>query len=95
MTNIRRIVLDVLKPHEPNITEFAQQTGEVDGVQGLNATLIEIDEEVQNIKLTLEGEKISEDEVKETVENLGGSIHSIDEIVCGGKMVEQVETPQD
>ncbi|MFB6158586.1 MAG: DUF211 domain-containing protein [Candidatus Nanohalobium sp.] len=46
-------------------------------------------------KLTVEGEDISEEKVKDSVEGLGGSIHSIDEIVCGNKMVEQVETPQD
>jgi hypothetical protein len=95
MANIRRLVLDILKPHEPGITEFAQVTEKLDGVEGVNATLIEIDEDVQNIKLTVEGEGISGEDLKNRVEDLGGSVHSIDEIVCGSKMVEQVETPQD
>ena len=95
MANVRRLVLDILKPHEPSITEFAQETEKIEGVDGVNAALIEIDEEVQNIKLTVEGEGISEDDVKKSVEDLGGSVHSIDEIVCGSKMVEQSETPQD
>lgn len=41
-------MLDVLKPHQPSITEFAQETEGINGVGGVNAKLLEIDEEVQN-----------------------------------------------
>jgi hypothetical protein len=95
MTEIRRLVLDVLKPHEPSIIEFASTIEEISGVDGVNASLVEIDEEVQNIKLTIEGEGVDEEEVQKEIEDLGGSIHSVDEIVCGSKMVEKTETPQD
>ena len=92
MNVIRRLVLDILKPHEPSITDFAEETNQIQGVEGVNATLVEIDEEVQNIKLTIEGEEIVESEIREKIENLGGSIHSIDQIVCGDKMVEEIHT---
>lgn len=95
MTTIRRIVLDVLKPHEPSILEFAERVAEADGVEGTNAILVEIDEEVQNIKITVEGEDIDYDVLKDVIEELGGSVHSIDEIVCGERMVEESKTPQD
>lgn len=95
MNSIRRIVLDILKPRQPETTEFAEKIQETDEVEGVNATLVEIDEEVQNIKLTIEGEKIVESEIREKIEKLGGSIHSIDQVVCGSKMVEEVDTPQD
>jgi hypothetical protein len=95
MTETRRLVLDVLKPHEPSIIEFASTVEKLAGVEGVNASLVEIDEEVQNIKLTIEGEGIDDEEVKKEIEDLGGSIHSVDEIVCGNKMVEKTQTPQD
>jgi len=95
MAPIRRIVLDILKPHEPTILEFAQAAAGSDGVSGVNAILVEIDEDVQNIKITVEGDAIDYAALKETMENLGGSIHSIDEIVCGDHMVEESKTPQD
>jgi hypothetical protein len=95
MADIRRLVLDILKPHEPSITEFAQKLETVEGVEGVNVTLIEIDMEVQNLKATLEGENIDDEKVSAVVEELGGSIHSTDEIVCGSKMVEKTQTPQD
>lgn len=95
MAPIRRIVLDVLKPHDPSIREFAQSAAATPGVTGVNAILVEIDEKVQNIKITVEGEDIDYDMLQDTVDELGGSIHSIDEIVCGEHMVEESKTPQD
>lgn len=95
MAPIRRMVLDVLKPHEPTILEFAQDAAAIDGVEGVNAILVEIDEEVQNIKITVEGAEIPYDRLRERIDELGGSVHSIDEIVCGDRFVEESKTPQD
>lgn len=95
MAPIRRIVLDVLKPHEPSILEVAQRAADIDGVDGVNAILVEIDEDVQNIKITIVGDDIDYEAVQQEVEDLGGSVHSIDEIVCGDEMVEESKTPQD
>lgn len=95
MSGIRRLVLDILKPHKPSIVDFAEESGEIDGVKGVNVILIENDSEVQNVKITLEGKSVIYDDVKQRVEDLGGSIHSVDEIVYGNKMVEESETPQD
>ncbi|MDZ7687865.1 MAG: DUF211 domain-containing protein [Halobacteriales archaeon] len=92
---LRRLVVDVLKPHQPEITEFAEAVADTDGVEGVNATLIETDREVQNIKITVEGDDIDRDEVVEAVERLGGSVHSFDEVVCGERTVERRDTPQD
>ncbi len=95
MASIRRIVLDILKPHEPSMREIAGRIAEVDGVSGTNAMLVEIDEEVENIKVTAVGDGIDYDAVKQEVEDMGGSVHSLDEIVCGEEMVEESKTPQD
>lgn len=95
MAPTRRIVLDVLKPHQPSLVEFAQDVADSEGVEGVNAIVLEVDEEVQNVKLTVEGTDIEFDGLKELVEDKGGSVHSIDEIVCGDRMVEESETPQD
>jgi hypothetical protein len=95
MAPIRRVVVDLLKPHEPRIVEFAREIADSDGVEAVNATLIEIDEKVQNLKLTLEGSDIDFDRLEKEITDLGGSVHSIDEIVCGERVVEESKTPQD
>ena len=95
MSDIRRLVLDVLKPHDPDMTELAQEISAMEGVEAVNMALVEIDEEVENIKATIEGEGLDLDKLRESIQDLGGSLHSVDEIVCGSRTIEQVETPQD
>ena len=95
MAPVRRLVVDVLKPHDPPLLEFAKRLGDVDSVQGVSASLIELDNEVQNVKLTFEGEAVDFDAVEAAVERLGGTVHSVDQVACGERVVEDRETPQD
>ena len=95
MAPIRRLVVDVLKPYEPPTLDFTQQVAEADSVAGVNATLIELDREVQNVKFTIEGEGIAYDDVERIIEDAGGTIHSVDQVVCGERIVEDAPTPQD
>ncbi|ELZ83009.1 hypothetical protein C453_13426 [Haloferax elongans ATCC BAA-1513] len=95
MAPIRRLVLDVLKPHSPSTVEFARQVSSASGVVGVNASLLETDREVQNIRLVVEGEAIDDEEVERRIESLGGTVHSIDEVVAGEEMVEPRDQPQD
>ena len=92
---IRRVVLDLLKPHEPTTLEFARRVAGVDGVTGVNVTVIEVDAEVENVKMTVEGDDVDFDAVSEAIDELGGSLHSIDQVACGERLVEESETPQD
>ncbi|MTK64112.1 MAG: DUF211 domain-containing protein [Methanobacterium sp.] len=90
-----RIVLDILKPHEPIIPTFAKYLSEIDGVDGVNITLLEIDKETENIKVTMQGDDLDYDVITTAIEEYGGSIHSVDEVVAGKTIVEEVTTPQD
>ncbi|MDD3985935.1 MAG: DUF211 domain-containing protein [Methanobacterium sp.] len=90
-----RIVLDILKPHEPIIPSFAKYLSEINGVDGVNMTLMEIDKETENIKVTIQGNDLDFDEISKAIKEYGGSIHSVDEVVAGTKLVEEVTTPQD
>ncbi|MFC7249957.1 DUF211 domain-containing protein [Halomicroarcula sp. GCM10025324] len=95
MVAVRRLVLDVLKPHSPRLTTFTEQVTEAESVAGATVSLVELDQEVQTIKLTLEGESVAYDEVETIVEGLGATVHSIDEVSCGEYVVEERATFQD
>mgnify|MGYP002761228987 FL=1 len=94
MTQIRRLVLDVLKPREPEMIEFTEEISEMECVDGINSSLIEVDEKVRNVKVTVEGE-IDEQNIRDKIEDIGASIHSIDEVAAGEKLVEESKTLQD
>ena len=95
MTGIRRLVLDVLKPHQPSNIIVATRLSEIDNIDGVNVALNEIDQSTETLKITIVGNNINYDSVKKTLEELGAVVHSIDEIVAGKKIVESVETEQD
>lgn len=95
LATIRRLVLDVLKPHQPSILELAQALGSLGGVLGVNLSLYEVDQETENVRITIEGDSIDYTAVERTLNELGAVVHSIDEVAAGSKLVEVVETLQD
>ena len=95
VSQIRRVVLDVLKPHEPSIIEFARRLSKLKGIDGVNCMLEEVDQATETLKIIIEGPNINFDLVKDTIKDCGGAIHSVDSVSTGKKVVENVETPQD
>jgi len=95
VSKIRRLVLDVLKPHKPTIIELSKRVSVTKGVSGVNCSLDEVDQDTETVKITVEGEDISFDAVVNAIESVGGVIHSIDSVATGKRLVNEVETLQD
>ena len=95
MAAVRRLVIDVLKPHDPPLLVFTDQLAEIESVEGVTSSLIELDQEVQNVKLTFESDDLDFEVIEDTIENLGGSVHSVDEVACGDSVVTDRRTLQD
>ncbi|MBC7261085.1 MAG: DUF211 domain-containing protein [Chloroflexi bacterium] len=95
MGKIRRLVLDVLKPHDPSIIEVAAELSELPGVEAVNISIYEMDRRVENAKVTVEGNDLRYDEILKVIGENGGTVHSIDEVVAGRMIIEDAETPQD
>jgi hypothetical protein len=95
VAKLRRVVLDTLKPHEPNIVLLALALTELPGVAAANITLVDMDARVESVKITLEGDAIDFDQVRELLIELGTSVHSIDQVVAGDAIIEARATPQD
>ena len=92
---IRRLVLDVLKPHNPDVIELSETLSRLEGVEGVNIIIYEIDQEVENAKIIIGGNNIDFESVKKKLEEMGATIHSVDEVASGKIIVEEVKTPQD
>lgn len=88
---IRRIVLDVLKPHSPQLTDLALMLTRDERVSGLNISLKEVDQNTESITITVEGDDLRYDTIKEILEQAGAVIHSIDQVVAGREIVEEVK----
>lgn len=95
MGTIRRLVLDVLKPYEPSIIQMASALSDLPGVEAVNISIYEIDQKVENAKVTVEGTNINYQEVLRVINQLGGTVHSIDEAVAGKSIIDDAQTLQD
>lgn len=92
---IRRLVLDVLKPHNPSVVELSEALSHLQGVEGVNVIIYEIDQKVENAKVIIAGSSIDFERIKKKLEEMGATIHSVDEVAAGKRIVEEVKTPQD
>lgn len=74
---------------------FTEHLADLSGVDAVTASLIELDQEVQNIKITAEGESLDYDAIEDAVDGLGGTVHSVDEVGYGAYIVDAKDTLQD
>jgi hypothetical protein len=95
LSDIKRVVLDVLKPHHPSIVELTQRLSVLAGISGVNITIIEVDQDTETVKVTIEGNGIIFEDVETSITEAGAVIHSVDSVSAGKRLVEEVETFQD
>lgn len=84
MPKVKRIVLDVLKPHYPSSLDFAIALVDQKNQCNVKLTVEEVDEKTESITLVIEGEDIQFNVIVDTIKNLGGSLHSIDMVEVEG-----------
>lgn len=78
---ISRLVLDVLKQHKPSIPDFADSLRKVPGVERVKITLVEVNERTESIQVTIKGENLDFEAIRAKIEELGATIHSVDEVI--------------
>src|SRR5207245_1327198 len=95
LTDIKRIVLEVLKPHRPSLVEMSGRLSSLKGGDWVTCTLDEVDQETESVKVTIGGPSINYPSVEDALRELGAVIHSVDLVASGKRAVEDVRTGQD
>ena len=80
MVSVKSIVLDVLKPHQPNALDFSKAIAEVGDDYHVHLDVIEVDEKTESVKIIIYAEAIDFDAINTVISSLGASLHSIDEV---------------
>ena len=83
MVRIRHLVLDVLKPHHPDVVEFGCLLAGLGGLQ-VRVSVIELDARTETVRVEVSGDAIDFASVRGAIEGFGASLHSIDEIAVQG-----------
>ena len=84
MPRVRHLVLDVLKPHQPNVLEFARAIASVGEDYRVEIRVVEVDEQTETLQLSISGTALDFDAISAVIDENGGSLHSIDEVSVAG-----------
>lgn len=91
-SGIKLIVLDILKPHQPDLTLLASNIAKIDCIKGVNISLIELDKETESIKITIAGDNLDYEKISDELARWNCSIHSIDKVIAGEMVIEEATT---
>jgi len=78
MVLLKRLILDVLKPHQPNALDFSRNLAEVGNDYHVVLTVLEVDENTETIQIVIEGNDIDFEAIQTAITSMSGSLHSID-----------------
>jgi len=84
---IKIVVLDVLKPHKPDIVEFGKIVCKHPSILSVNNSVYAVDNKTESVKITIEGSNINFEAVKKIIADHGAAIHSIDRVVLGKEKI--------
>ena len=87
MSGILRLVVDVLIPNNMPIEELSLRINKVSGVEGVDILIQEVERKVQASRITIEGNNIDFNAVKEAFSQMGASLQSVDRVSCGKRIV--------
>ncbi|MBT8438595.1 MAG: DUF211 domain-containing protein [Gammaproteobacteria bacterium] len=80
MVVVKRLVLDVLKPHKPSSLEFSRAIAKVGNDYRVCLTVLEMDENTETLQLEVEGGCIDFEAIVSAITAMSGSLHSIDQV---------------
>jgi len=80
MVTVKRIMLDVLKPHQPNALEFSRKIAIAGNDYRVRLTVLEMDENTETLQLEIEGSAVDLAAIESAITSMGGSLHSIDQV---------------
>lgn len=84
MIRVRRLVLDILKPHKPNCLDFGKAVANL-GPYTVTLTVIEKDDQTETVQAVIEGINVDFERIQNVIAELGASLHSIDEVEVEGE----------
>ena len=58
MASVQRLVLDVLKPHQPNALDFAHAIAALGEGYRVDIHVIEVDEQTETLQVSIEGVRL-------------------------------------
>jgi hypothetical protein len=78
MVLVKRLVLDVLKPHLPSAIEFCTRLAEVGDDYVVSLSVLEVDQDTETVEVSIEGDDIDFEAIQAMITKMSSSLHSVD-----------------
>ena len=78
MVLVKRLVLDILKPHLPTALEFCTKLAEVGDDYAVRLSVIEVDQDTETVEVTIEGYDLDFEAIQLVITKMSSSLHSVD-----------------
>ncbi|UCE30623.1 MAG: DUF211 domain-containing protein [Burkholderiales bacterium] len=78
MAELTRLVLDVLKPHEPDAIALANAIAERLPQVRVSLKVVAVDQRTETTQVTIEGSALPFADIAAVLADLGATIHSVD-----------------
>lgn len=75
---ITRVVLDVMSPAQLSMVDLAKKLEKIDGVLQIDINLSELEKNVEDFRVTLDGFGLNYEKIRETIKDFGAVIRNID-----------------
>ena len=84
---IKLLIIDILKPLQTSLLDFGKQIVDADESYSVNLRVVEKDEKTENVEMIVTGDDIDFELLKSKIEASGASIHSLDEMSMGKRLL--------
>lgn len=84
---IVKIVLDVMSPAQQLIVDLVEILSKIDSVARVDITLSELERDVEDFKVTLEGYGLDYERIRRAIKEFGGVIRNVDNVISAEEYV--------
>lgn len=84
MVCVKRVLLDVLKPHQPSCLDLARAIAAIGDDYRVCLTVNEVDENTETIQVEVSGGAVDFEQVQAAITGMGAALHSIDAVDVEG-----------
>lgn len=89
---IVKLVLDVMSPAQQSIVDLVGLLSTIDGIAQVDISLSELEKNVEDFKVTLEGYSLDYDKIREAIKEFGGVIRNVDNVTSAEEYVPQQDS---
>jgi len=87
-----KIILDVTSPPQQSISTLANILSQIQGVALIDIVLSELERNVVDFKVMIEGYALNIEEIRNAIKEFGGTIRNIDNLVTAEKYIPQQDS---